>query len=51
MILNRTYVYLIAGRDAEDREKFDNDLWAPPEGWEAAEANAWAALDELAEEG
>jgi len=51
VVLNRVYLYLVTGRDGEDREKFDTELWAPLEGWAAAEADAWRRLDELAVDG
>ena len=28
-MLNVAYVHLVAGRDHEDREKFDGELYAP----------------------
>jgi hypothetical protein len=51
VVLNRIYAYLIAGADEEGRERFEADLYAPMEGWSAAEAALWQAIDEAAEGG
>jgi len=51
VVLNRIYAYLIAGADEEGREKFDADLYAPLEGWDAVEAALWQAIDDAAAEG
>lgn len=32
IVLNTVYAHLVAGASAEDREKFDNDLYAPGTG-------------------
>jgi hypothetical protein len=50
-VLNRVYVYLVSNMDKEQREQFENELYAPPEGLEAAEANLMAALYQAAGEG
>jgi hypothetical protein len=51
VVLNRIYAYLIAGADEEGREKFDADLYAPLEGWDAADAALMAAINAAAEGG
>lgn len=48
VVLNRVYAYLIAGADGEGRDKFEADLYAPMEGWDAAEAALWQAIDKAA---
>lgn len=40
VILNRVYVYLVSGMDAEQRDKFDSDLY----GFDQFEADALAAV-------
>jgi hypothetical protein len=47
---NWIYAHLIGGMTAEERETFDGELWAPPEGWDAFEAEQWRRLDEAANE-
>jgi hypothetical protein len=46
VILNRVYVYLVDGRDAEQREALDSELYAPDGGWAAAETQVGRRLDE-----
>lgn len=51
VVLNRVYRLLVADLDVEGREKLDGDLWAPAEGWDAAEAAMLRRLDAVATEG
>lgn len=50
-VLNLAYVLLVSHMDAKERERFDEDLYAPIEGWENTEAAMWEKLDRLATEG
>jgi hypothetical protein len=42
--LNRVHRLLVAGLDSEQREKFESELYAPEEGWDAAEARVYANI-------
>lgn len=48
VVCNVVYAHLAAGLDAEGREKLDEQLEAPVEGWEAVEARLWRRFDEAA---
>lgn len=50
MVLNRVYRLLTANKDAEQREELDGELWAPVEGWDAAERRLWQHIDTAASE-
>jgi hypothetical protein len=50
VVLNVIYAHLVAGRDAKQREEFDAELYAPPEGAETAEREWWENLARLADE-
>lgn len=39
------YAYLVAGADADARAAFDRELYAPADGWEAAERRFFARLE------
>lgn len=47
-MLNRAYALLVANMDGEQREKFDGELYAPAEGWDAVEARAFRNMAILA---
>jgi hypothetical protein len=51
VVLNRVYRHWTAGLDSEQREKLDAELYAPPEGWEAADADLLQRIYEAADEG
>lgn len=48
VVLNRVYRLMTANRDKEQREEFDGQLWAPVEGWDAAEMRLWQHIDAAA---
>jgi hypothetical protein len=47
VILNRIYAYHVAGMDAEQRDKYEADLY----GWDQVESDALAAVYDAAAEG
>lgn len=51
MVLNRVYALLVTDLNREQRDEFDGELYAPIEGWDAAEERLWDHIDEQAEEG
>jgi hypothetical protein len=46
-VLNRVLRHLTAGLDFLQREAFDAELYAPAEGWDAAEHKAFAAMADI----
>jgi hypothetical protein len=51
VVCNVVYAHLVAGLDAEGREKLDAELDAPLGGWDAVEARLWRRFDEAAAAG
>lgn len=45
MACNLVYAHLVTGLDQKQRESFDNDLYAPEDGWDAAERRFQERLD------
>jgi hypothetical protein len=39
------YARLLAACDEKGRAELERELYAPLEGWDAAERNLWAAID------
>lgn len=45
---NLVYVLLVQNLDRDERATFDEELYAPLEGWEKAERDMWEQLDQYA---
>lgn len=46
MACNVAFAHLVAGLDGEQRKKFDEWLYAPEDGWDAAERRFQERLDQ-----
>jgi hypothetical protein len=51
LFCNIVWARLLAGQDREGRETVEREVYAPAEGWGAAEANLWDRIMGAGEEG
>lgn len=46
IVCNTVYAYLMHGRDVDGRRELHDQIYAPLEGWDAAEAQFWSRVEE-----